>query len=113
MKKNRMRVVGGGRHDEDIRESEYNKSKYVPKVKEKVYKHSPDQVAKYSAKKRDEPYIEDLTLFNAIHLARALKFDRTIELAMYQAAKYYKIPIIAVAQAMGELPIPKKRRSKE
>lgn len=110
MKRMKMKRVGDKVHPHDLEEGIKNQQKYERKCErarlrsEKRSARAKVSNSKYESR-RGEPYIKDSRVFKAVSFARKIRFDnnKPIELAMYQAAKYYKVPLEAVASAMGEI----------
>lgn len=59
---------------------------------------------RYKYDNSDRPYIEDINVFKAVNFARAIvkKGKDSMGLAIYKAAKYYKVPETDVAKQMGK-----------
>ena len=87
---------------ENIEKAEMKFERTRLRLQSKVYKKR--SYSKYDQRK-DEPHIDDTRVFKAVSFARHIRFNdnKPIGLAMYLAAKYYKVPLAEVAKAMGEL----------
>jgi hypothetical protein len=60
-------------------------------------------------------YIENKKLFKAVSFARAIlaEGELPIQIAMWKAAKYYKVPLSSVAKEMGKFACSRKYRERE